>query len=468
MGGSNDKEQNNHSIQVEISTDNMHASVKLQRPAVWENDYTCDEIKKALSNAGVKMGIIEERISEIVENRQYGVSIRVAEGKVVEHGEDGRYELFFDSNIDGKPKVRENGSVDYLNIKLFEMVSEGDKLAEYIPPTKGAFGFDVKGKLLVPKPGRPKPPLRGKGFTVSEDGNIYYAAINGKVEYRNTDLNVYDIIQIDGDVDLTVGNIDFSGDVNIKGNVISGITIRAKGNVFVGGFVEDAVICAEKDVVLSDGVNGKGIGRITAKGNVNARFIENAYVTANENVNADNILNSTILARGKVNVTSGKGAIHGGDVTGMLGVEANNIGNDSYLPTTIRVGATKSLRQEYTDTIEKLKDVIADIDNYNSLIAKFDKVKSINPDKFDRASYTKLVQAKIVKSSERAKYEEEGKLLFGIISDSARAEVKAKKSLYPGSNVYIDNLLYRPEDVMPHLVVKKLDEKIAVRDFYDD
>ena len=70
--------------------------------------------------------------------------------------------------------LREDGSVDYFNVKLFEKVNKDDKLAEYIEPTKGEFGYDIFGKLLVPKPGRPGPKLRGKGFTVSEDGKSYH------------------------------------------------------------------------------------------------------------------------------------------------------------------------------------------------------------------------------------------------------------------------------------------------------
>lgn len=464
----NNNKQNNQAIRVEISKDNMSAKICVARPADEQTVYTVSDIKKALNDAGVKMGIEDECINQMLENRQFGVFIQVAVGKMVEHGEDGRYELFFDYNVDGKPRVSENGSVDYFNIKLFEVVSKGDKLAEYIPPTKGAFGYDVKGKLLVPKPGRPKASLRGKGFEVSEDGNIYYAAIDGKVEYRNTDLNVYDIIQIDGDADMTVGNIDFSGDVNISGNVISGITIKAKGNVFIGGFVEGAVIYSEKDVVLSNGVNGKGAAKIVANGNVNARFIENTYVYADGDINADNILNSTIIARGRVILNGKKGAIHGGDVTGMQGVEAVNIGNESYLPTTVRVGATKSLKQQYSDTVTKLREIIAELDTYNMALSKYERVKAARPDSFDRVGYTKLVQSKILKTSERAKCEEKGKLLFGIINDAARAEVKVNKTLYPGSNIYIDGMSYKPEDNMSHLIVKKIDEKIAVRDFYDE
>lgn len=60
-------------------------------------------------------------------------------------------------------------------------------LARYHEPTKGEFGFDICGKLLVPKPGKPKPRLHGKGFKTSEDGKETYAAISGKIEYCNYD-----------------------------------------------------------------------------------------------------------------------------------------------------------------------------------------------------------------------------------------------------------------------------------------
>lgn len=143
-------------------------------------------------------------------------------------------------------------------------------LAEYIEPTKGEFGYDVCGKLLVPKLGRPSPRLRGKGFTVSDDGNTYYAQIDGKVEYRNYDLNVSSVYSVSGDLDGS--NIDFNGDVTIDGGVYSGVTVNAMGNIFIGGYVEDAVLKAGKDIIIKDGVNAKTNGYIEAGGNISARF----------------------------------------------------------------------------------------------------------------------------------------------------------------------------------------------------
>ena len=53
------------------------------------------------------------------------------------------------------------------------------------------------------------------------------------------------------------------------------------------------------------------------------------------------------MALGKVIVQGSRGTIHGGDVTGVMGIETSNAGNASYAPTNLRIGATKKLRMDY-------------------------------------------------------------------------------------------------------------------------
>ncbi len=457
-------EQMNKDIQIEISKDRMVAQVCLKTTDA-SASYSYEEVIAALKQAGVKMGIDNDVIHLMVEQKRYNVFIKVAEGKPVENGIDGSYKLFFDAEIDGKPQIREDGSVDYYNIKLFEMVSKGDKLAQYTPPTKGVFGYDVFGKLLTPKPGKPKSPLHGKGFITSDDGNTYIADLDGKVEYRNTDLNVINMLQINGDVDVTVGNIEFNGDVNISGNVISGVSIRAMGNIYIGGYVEGATVYSDKDIVFQKGVNGKGVAKIEAKGTISARFLENAMVSAKGDINSDYILNSTVVSDGKVTVSGSKGSIQGGDITGVMGVEAYVIGNDSYAPTMIHVGPTKALRKDYADLIMKLKEIGSQIDMYDQALQKFNKIRQSMPENFDQATYTKIFQSKIIKSSERRKYENEGKMLYDLIRESGKAMVRVSKLLYPGSKLLIDGKPYELETELSHIQVRKFNDTIVVRDY---
>ena len=468
----NNEQLNNNEIQISISEDCMSATLYLSAPYYDVNTdnnsvFTYDQVIGELSDKGVKMGIDDAMLHKMIEERIYNRNVVIAQGKQMVNGEDGRYEFFFDMDVNGKPTIRSDGTVDYMNLKLFESVKEGQLLAKYYHPTKGIFGFDVKGRLLTPKPGKPKSVLRGKGFKVSENGDEYYAALSGKVEYRNYDLKVINLLEIDGDVDLNTGNIDFDGDVNVKGNVITGIRINALGNIYIGGHVEGAVITTQKDLILQEGINAKGIGKIYAKGNITGRFFENAEVYAEGDVNAGYILNSNITAIGKIIIDGAKGVIYGGELTGVMGIETPLLGNNAHTITTVRVGPSKKLQTEYANLLIKIKEIDNEIGIYDNVLKKFDIIKKSAPDKLDRAAYTKVFQSKIIKTAEKAKFEEECRRLFDIIRESGRSSVKIQKAIYPGAKVFIDDAVYQPVDEMNHITIRKVNEKIVVRD-YDD
>ena len=129
--------------------------------------------------------------------------------------------------------------------------------------------------------------------------------INGKI-------NVYAIYEVLGDVDNSTVNIDFIGNVIIKGNVLTGFKVKAGGYIEVRGVVEGAKLVAQGDVVLKKGIQGMGKGIIETQGNVIARFIENSTVTAKGNITTETILHSAINCGGKVEVGGRKGLIAGG------------------------------------------------------------------------------------------------------------------------------------------------------------
>ena len=146
---------------------------------------------------------------------------------------------------------------------------------------------------------------------------------------------------------MSMGNIDFNGDVNITGSVRSGVTVHAMGSIYVGGFVEGATLIAGKDIVLKDGVNTKNSGKIEAGGNISGRFFENTEVIAKGDLQCNYILNCRVLTYGRIFVEGPIGSIIGGDVTGVMGISTTSCGHESNVKTLLRVGSTKEIRKEY-------------------------------------------------------------------------------------------------------------------------
>ena len=164
---------------VRISQDSMEAYLTLQPPEAGEG-YTLSELVRYIRTQRVTNGIDEAAIQEMIDGGVYMRDVCIAKGQPPVNAENGRYELHFNPDVDGKPKVKEDGSIDYWSIRTVEMVKEGQTIATYYPPTEAVNGMNVSGKPILAVRGKPLQPLRGKGFHCTEDGSTYIADLSGK------------------------------------------------------------------------------------------------------------------------------------------------------------------------------------------------------------------------------------------------------------------------------------------------
>ena len=67
-------------------------------------------------------------------------------------------------------------------------------------------------------------------------------------------------LDIPANVDFSTGDINFLGDVCIHGDICSGFTVRAIGNITVGGVVEACTV--EARAALRPGPHGAGADRL--------------------------------------------------------------------------------------------------------------------------------------------------------------------------------------------------------------
>lgn len=442
---------------VTISEDEMQAYLICNKCP--NDEASRDELLKELNRQGVTKGIdkdaIEQALTRGTENKQ----VVIATGQKAEDGQDGWYEFFFRTEMLHTPKQLENGRVDYQNIEWFETVNENQKLAYYHKAGSGKFGYTVAGALLKPHKGKELPMLRGSGYILQDDGQTYVSAMNGRVEYRDGQLNVSRMFEFN-DITLATGNVNVDGNVHIKGQVGSKTTVRATGDIVIDGFVEAAVIESGGNIVLRNGVNAGNQGRIYAKEKIVGRFFETAIVSCDGDIHADYSMDSQLSAKGSIVFSGAKGLLIGGRVEAQKGLTANSIGNSAGSLTVIQFGTSRETRKLWKAQEERIEEVKREIGVFTKTYQEFQK--KYTPEVCNGMElYIKLENAIYTKENELKQLRKEHDLLYQDIKESERAEVKVKNYLYEGVLFESNGVNWKPNTVYG-VKIKKDNNQIVV------
>ena len=103
-----------------------------------ESFYSKEELLDFLENNGVRYGINEDNLIAMARKKVYEREIKVATATEAIAGQDGYYEYYVDVTGDvKKPKIREDGSVDYQSMNMVNSVQAG--LWHYIIRQKKEF-----------------------------------------------------------------------------------------------------------------------------------------------------------------------------------------------------------------------------------------------------------------------------------------------------------------------------------------
>lgn len=353
---------------LQVSEDCLTAHLMVQKRL--EEPYTKEEILEYLKANGIIYGIDEAALTRILEGKCYYEEVLIAKGVAPVDGKDGYYEYHFNTRPETKPIILKDGSVDYNTLGKFELTLKDQLLATYHTSRPHKDGMDVYGHILKAVEGKELPKLTGKGFDYESEEQEYYANMEGKVSIENGELNVIPVFVVEN-LEATTGDLVFHGDVLVKGNVFSNVTVKTTGNITVNGHVEVATLIAGKDVLLKNGMQGSGSGRIYAKGNVMAKFLEQTVVQANGNVSANAILNCNIFSGKSVIVSGTRGSILGGSVTAIEEIQASTIGNRIGIDTKLVIG----MEEDFKTAMEKLDLEIENCgDEYRSIERELERV----------------------------------------------------------------------------------------------
>lgn len=449
---------------ITIAEDKMSALINFSQAKEMRADelsqFTVPDVVRLLRKHDIKQGLCQDRISEMINDQLFDVDIIVAQGKKAVNGKDGVFKYYFRKNLDRRPRVLEDGTVDYKNMELFEAVKKDVLIAEYIPATMGVFGYDVTGKILAPMRGKELPPLRGTGFFMTEDKKKYYSQINGIIELDELDnrLDIRNLYLIPGDVDASIGNIDFNGDINIMGNVQSGFSITAAGNIVIDGHCEGCQIQAGKDVIIRKGFQGRGVGKITAGGEITGRFFESAILRAEGDIEASYLLNCQLYTTGKLLVEGRKGVIIGGTICAKQGVVCSGIGNIAEIKTLVEVGIDKEDMASYQELLQSIDKVDAELKTCETALKKF--MAQPTRDEKATALIQRLNKAVYSQKTRKKKLIQDREKKMEIMTKQKGARIQVNGRIYPGTLLYLNSDPFVVKEVYVNVDFVKHDNQI--------
>lgn len=346
---------------LNTSPDHMSASIMVFKDN--DRDCTASEILEFLSENGIVYGIDNEAVHNIAAGECYYEDITIAKGTPPVHGINGYYEYTFNTHPETKPIILPDGSVDYNTLGKFELVYKDQLLATYHPKVDGTDGMNILGEKLKASEACDLPLLKVNNAEYEPENLEYYSLIEGKATLQNNLLKVTPVFTVNGDLEAATGDVNFRGDVLVKGNVFSNVTINTTGNITINGHVEVATLIAGKDILLKNGMQGAGTGKIKCGGNLMAKFLEQTNVHAEGNINTNAILNCDIYAGKSVTVSGTRGVILGGKVNAVESINAYTIGNRVGVTTKILVGLEtdfKTAMRKIDDEIDECKDLLTE------------------------------------------------------------------------------------------------------------
>jgi len=235
-----------------------------------------NEILEIIKKNGILHGINYPVIQSLISNPKNG-TYRIAEGIPPKDPIDDTVVVLFDEKPIKKVKT-DADKIDFYNISRIPSVEENTLLAVKKEGKPGQPGMSVTGEMVLPR--EPKKIQLNAGKGVRVENNTVFATKPGRPVVKR--IGTTYIFYIDQhlvhykDIDISVGNQNFSGNITVYGNVLDGMSIRAGGNVQISGYVNRASIVALESIQAS-----KCIGSSIQAGG-ESFYLENCYFTLKE------------------------------------------------------------------------------------------------------------------------------------------------------------------------------------------
>ena len=272
---------------ITIAEDKMLATLTLHPHINGTPEVLLTDILSICSEHEISSGVDELLMRETIEQvKQLGqprIDIPIARGLLPVAGSDAY--LRFAVEIGPLPgKILQDGSIDWRERKMFIGIDKNEIIATKVPLTQGTSGTDIHSLPILQKPGKDIKVKVAGDVEYNEESRQIVATCSGVLSIVNgTDVKVSAKQTIDGDVDFSVGNIESNDGLEIKGDIKPGFTVSCKGDLSIGGNIQNATIHARGNSKIESGLMGEN-SRLISDGDLEISFVERGNLASGGNI----------------------------------------------------------------------------------------------------------------------------------------------------------------------------------------
>jgi uncharacterized protein (DUF342 family) len=420
-------------VDVVVSKDEMAVRVSFHPPTGDGKPVTLDAVRQAIiEGKGVTAGIDWEAIKGCIqtcnEERVLVSDAVIARGRAPVDEVPPYLVLAEEFRGRQQKETTATARVDFKELSLFTLVKKGQVLATLVPKQEGAMGTTVRGASVAFRKDPYLYPKAGKN-TEWQSGYVV-ARCDGKLQVTPTSFWVDEVLDVQGDVDLRVGNIDFPGDVVIRGELRDGFVVKVGKSLLCQRSIGAARVECKGDLVTSAGILGKEKAVIRVGGAAEAKFIEGCSLDCGGPLRVrTSIVNSTIHTRDRVEMGE-RGIIIGGIVKAAFGVSAAQIGSERGPRTEIHCGLDFDIERKLIWIRDKniaLAFKLREVETKMKTTPSSQKVLAPLRDKIKAAIHS---------------LNESARDLVAALDRNENAEVSVREVVFPGTYIEICHVSY--------------------------
>jgi len=372
----------NDRVKLKIDPDGSYCMLIMDEPltGLLASD-VYDTLNENKITYGVKKKVIEDAISGKL---KFERTLIIARSIPPTSGSDEYIEYLIDTESETNNSFDENAVVNLYETGFVKNVTADTILAQIHPPTIGKNGINIFGAMI---PGLKGNHLQVKKFTgngvyIDEDSHCIKALISGVYQKNHLDvISVSDELTISGNLDFSVGNIDTSSNIIIRGDIKAGFSCKTTGNIFVEGAIEDAVVESGGSIICKSGIVA-GVRTVKAANEIITNYVQDRNIECCNLYVESMIFGSSIKASGEVRAKK----IVGGSIICKNSITAETIGNIEHTKTMIKLGVDYNIIDKMEKTTQVIVRIKDDLKKNEQMLAKLSEDYRVCAEKIVRIS----------------------------------------------------------------------------------